>query len=191
MRFLLSILVLTGLLGCVSTRITSFRDPNYSGPRVSKILVFANYASMETRVEFEHEFAIALVENGVWADGAYVYFPPFRDYTDSEIVATSDRNSIDGWLIIKPGGSSYVSIHDYGNSESRKVVGTEELNSMGTQIALFNANGAIPLYRAETQTQLYRYNGNTFSTFNDVVLSAAVNVADDLRADRLVRATMK
>src|ERR1700733_9418713 len=159
--FCLTVLYIASISGCVHSRITSFKDPNYSGPKFSKILVFANYASMETRVKFEHIFAVELVERGVWSDGAYVYLPPFRDYTDSEIVDMSNKNGIDAWLIITPGSSSYVTIHDYGNSQSRKIVSGDELNSMGTQISLCKAVSGTPIYKGETQTQLYRYNGNT------------------------------
>ncbi len=90
------------LTGCASTRLTSFRDPDFTVRNFHKILVIVPLSDLESREAAETAFADRLTAHGVEALTALQILAPTRTYTKGELAKILSENKIEGVLIVMP-----------------------------------------------------------------------------------------
>ena len=95
---LLSVLLLIGLSGCISTSlIERWKDPAFSGPPMHKVLVVGVQRDAGRRRVWESSMVAALMRQHVAATASYQYFPD-RAPSAEELAATSRREGFDAVL---------------------------------------------------------------------------------------------
>ena len=101
MRWAINLVILSFLVGCVSTKITSFRDPEFrTGYSIGKIVVGAPELPLTERLAVETKFVEAFEKASVVAVRAVDLLPPTRQFTGDQIAQILDQNSVDTLLLM-------------------------------------------------------------------------------------------
>ena len=99
--FLLSILLPT-LSGCATTDLTnSWKDPQYSGGPVTKVLVLGISDQVGVRRAFEDTLAQALTRQGVQAVASYTLIPGKGKIAEEALKKAVEQAGVDGILITR------------------------------------------------------------------------------------------
>jgi hypothetical protein len=104
-KALSAIILVVGLLltaRCAVTDITSFRDPAFSGRIYHKLLIFAPFKDIESRIKMENAFKNWRPQSIHTAKRipSIEIIVPTRSYTDEDIDEILLENSIDGVLLL-------------------------------------------------------------------------------------------
>lgn len=97
--------LVTILFGCATTKITSFRDPDYAGKKFLKICVFSSSKNLDTRQMMERTFARILAENGTSATAHIDIFPPTKDLDEEASIIKMREMGYDAVLSINLTGA--------------------------------------------------------------------------------------
>lgn len=197
------------LFGCASTRMTSFKDPDYQNTEFKRILVVANTNDLEDRQKLEFKMVEAFSEAGVYALESYKLFPPTRELTDEEKVDLLLKNDIDAFISISVGESGVSEVYVPQTSSTTKTKG--EVNVYGNtarykEKSTTTYQGGYTLNKpwAEFETKLYDVSngqmawiassftgGNAYANRNTVINSYCGKTVDQLIEDRLIEEKSK
>ncbi|MBU0558237.1 MAG: hypothetical protein KJ799_16390 [Bacteroidetes bacterium] len=206
-RISLSILSILYVLGCASTKITSFIDPAYQLANFKNILIIVNTSNLEDRKNIENTMVKYFLSKGRSATESYKVFPPTRNFTDEEKIEILLKNKIDAFIAI--------SIGEYGVSEyyipqtSSVTKTTGNVNVYGGS-ATYNTKsktsyeGGYTLRKpwAEIETKMYDVSngqmtwiatsfngGNAYANKSTVIESYCEATVNKLIEDRMVKWT--
>lgn len=208
-KYFINLGFLLFLFGCASTRMTSFKDPDYQNTKFKRILVVANTNDLEVRQKLEFKMVEAFSEAGVYALESYKLFPPTRELTDEEKVDLLLKNDIDAFLLISVGESGVSEVYVPQTSSTTKTKG--EVNVYGNtarykEKSKTTYQGGYTLYKpwAEFETKLYDVSngqmawiassftgGNAYANRNTVINSYCGKTVDQLLEDRLIEGKSK
>lgn len=197
------------LFGCASTRMTSFKDPDYQNTEFKRMLVVANTNDLEDRQKLEFKMVEAFSEAGVYALESYKLFPPTRELTDEEKVDLLLKNDIDAFISISVGESGVSEVYVPQTSSTTKTKG--EVNVYGNtarykEKSTTTYQGGYTLNKpwAEFETKLYDVSngqmawiassftsGNAYANRNTVINSYCGKTVDQLLEDRLIEGKSK
>lgn len=94
---IMGFLFMTG--NCATTRITSFRDPEFTGKTYNKLLIFAPFKDIESRTKMENAFKSHFVKPNLAVPSIELIMPT-RFYTDDDLDKIFMENEIDGVLLL-------------------------------------------------------------------------------------------
>ncbi len=198
-------LPLITLMGCVSTKVFSLKDPSYAGRGFTRVLIFGDFSKIEYQENFEDEIADDLRAQHVFARSSYQLLPPLRTYSDSEKVAIFKQNGFDCYMIVSSTGTNTQEYHvptytsgnvavvansnsayGSGNSVTTGGYSVNQVSSMDFQCELFDFSNGKLVCRAQATTDIkYNAYGQTWASMGDVVSSACSNLADEFIKDGL------
>lgn len=208
-KYFLSLVFFLILFGCASTRMTSFKDPDYQNTEFKRILVVANTNDLEDRQKLESKMVEAFSEVGVYALESYKLFPPTRELTDEEKVDLLLKNDIDAFISISVGESGVSEVYVPQTSSTTKTKG--EVNVYGNtarykEKSTTTYQGGYTLNKpwAEFETKLYDVSngqmawiassftgGNAYANRNTVINSYCGKTVDQLLEDKLIEGKSK
>lgn len=208
-KYFINLGFLLFLFGCASTRMTSFKDPDYQNTEFKRILVVANTNDLEDRQKLEFKMVEAFSEAGVYALESYKLFPPTRELTDEEKVDLLLKNDIDAFISISVGESGVSEVYVPQTSSTTKTKG--EVNVYGNtarykEKSTTTYQGGYTLNKpwAEFETKLYDVSngqmawiassftgGNAYANRNTVINSYCGKTVDQLIEDRLIEEKSK
>lgn len=203
-KYFINLAFLLFLFGCASTRMTSFKDPDYQNTEFKRILVVANTNDLEDRQKLEFKMVEAFSEAGVYALESYKLFPPTRELTDEEKVDLLLKNDIDAFISISVGESGVSEVYVPQTSSTTKTKG--EVNVYGNtarykEKSTTTYQGGYTLNKpwAEFETKLYDVSngqmawiassftgGNAYANRNTVINSYCGKTVDQLLEDNLI-----
>ncbi len=201
--FLIFVLIIF-LLGCASTSMTSFKDPDYQNTEFKRILVVANTNDLEDRQKLESKMVEAFSEIGVYALESYKLFPPTRELTNEEKVDLLLKNNIDSFISISVGESGVSNVYIPQTSSTTKTEG--DVNVYGNtarykEKSTTTYQGGYTVYKpwAEFETKFYDVSngrmawiassytgGNAYANRNTVINSYCGKTVDKLLEDKLI-----
>ena len=91
-------------------QMTSWKDPNSTGTKFSKIMVIAVVKDLAYKKAYEYETVKSLKEAGVNAIPSMEVFSPNEDYSEKEMIDIVKNNNIDGVLTLKYTGTKISQI---------------------------------------------------------------------------------
>lgn len=195
------LLIVFGFLAsCATTRITAFKDPNFTDKTFHRILVVAPFSDMEYRDVTEKQFVYWLSFYSAEAVSSIRIMPPTRTYSEEEYNKAIMKNNIEAVLV--------VTITDAYTSEVF-VPGSTRTNAratlMGNYIDFSSRTTQSPGYfiskpRAKFEMRLFDVaSGNTawvassltkggaLADFETLINSLSWNAASQLRHDGMLR----
>ena len=201
--FLISVLIIF-IVGCASTKMTSFKDPDYQNTEFKRILVVANTSDLEDRQKLESKMVEAFTEIGVYALESYKLFPPTRELTDEQKVDLLLKNNIDSFISISVGESGVSAVYIPQTSSTTKTEGN--VNVYGNtarykEKSTTTYQGGYTVHKpwAQFETKLYDVSngrmawiassftgGNAYANRNTVINSYCGKTVDKLIEDKLV-----
>jgi hypothetical protein len=84
---------------CATTKITSFCDPEFKGKTFHRLLIYAPFKDIESRMEMENAFKIHFASPTI-AVTSFRLIMPTRSYTDAELDNILMENKVDGIILI-------------------------------------------------------------------------------------------
>lgn len=203
-KYSISLLMLFFLVSCASTRMTSFKDPDYQNTKFKRILIVANTSDLEERQELESKMVEAFTEDGVFALESYKLFPPTRELTDKEKVELLLKNNIDAFISISVGENGVSEVYIPQTSSTTKTEGdvnvygnTARYNEKST--TMYQGGYKVNKPWAEFQTELYDVSngrmvwiassftgGNAYANKNTVINSYCEETVNELLQDKLI-----
>lgn len=195
-RKLFSVLFFVTLLatqGCAVTKVTSFKDPEYSaGKTYSKIAILAPLADLDARSDIERAFAVRLRANGVSSTPSIEIIPPTRKPTNDEIELKLQEGGFDALLLVELTDSYRENIYTPGYATT--------LWGKSGAITTYSGGSAISKPRAKFRLLLIDMSshqnvwvsstftgGNAFATRTTVITSLADTAVNKLKEDRLIK----
>lgn len=204
------LLIIFLLVGCASTKMTSFKDPDYQKAEFKRILVVANTNDLEDRQTLESKMVKEFSSIGVYALESFRLFPPTRELTDEDKVELLLKNDIDAFISISVGESGVSEVYVPQTSSTTKTKGN--VNVYGNtatykEKSTTTYQGGYTLNKpwAEFETRLYDVSsgqmawiassftgGNAYANRNTVINSYCGKTVDQLLEDNLItKATQK
>jgi hypothetical protein len=189
---------------CASTRITSFKDPDYQNTEFKRILVVANTNDLEDRQKLESKMVEDFSDVGVYALESYKLFPPTRELTDEEKVDLLLKNNIDSFISISVGESGVSEVYIPQTSSTTKTEGN--VNVYGNtarykEKSTTTYQGGYTVHKpwAQFETKLYDVSnghmawiassftgGNAYANRNTVINSYCGKTVDQLIEDKMI-----
>ncbi len=209
MKYFISLLSAFLIVGCASTRMTSFRDPDYQKAEFKRILIVANTNDLEDRQKLESKMVDEFTDIGVFALESFRLFPPTRELTDENKIELLLKNNIDAFISISVGESGVSEVYVPQTSSTTKTKGN--VNVYGNT-ATYNEKstttyqGGYTLNKpwAEFETKLYDVSngqmawiassftgGNAYANRNTVINSYCGKTVDQLLEDNLIKKIAK
>lgn len=205
----LSFFVILFLISCASTRMTSFKDPDYQKAEFKRILVVANTNDLEDRQKLESKMVEKFSDIGVFALESYRLFPPTRDLSEEEKVELLLKNNIDAFISISVGESGVSEVYVPQTSSTTKTKGsvsvygnTAEYEEKST--TTYQGGYTLKKPWAEFETRLYDVSngqmawiassftgGNAYANRNTVINSYCGKTVEQLLKDRLIKEKSK
>lgn len=203
-NYIFTTLSLIILVGCASTRMTSFKDPDYQKAEFKRILVVANTNDLEDRQKLESKMVEEFSSIGVYSLESFRLFPPTRELTDEDKVELLLKNDIDAFISISVGESGVSEVYVPQTSSTTKTKGN--VNVYGNtatykEKSTTTYQGGYTLNKpwAEFETQLYDVSngqmawiatsftgGNAYANRNTVINSYCGKTVDQLLEDKLI-----
>ncbi len=200
-------IILFGLLlsGCASTRMTSFKDPDYEHSTFRRILVIVNTSDLEKKLYFESKLAKVFNEEGIYAKEGFKLFPPTRDLTKADKIDLLIRDSLDAYISVYVGESGVEQVYVPPTSTNTKTEGTATISGDRVHYeekSKTTVNGGYTISKpwAEFYGKLFEVatgrtvwissaftGGSAFSSFYTVINSFCDQLLDQLVADKLVK----
>ena len=208
-NYIFTTLSLIILVGCASTRMTSFTDPDYQKAEFKRILVVANTNDLEDRQKLESKMVEEFSNIGVFALESFRLFPPTRELTDEDKVELLLKNDIDAFISISVGESGVREVYVPQTSSTTKTKGN--VNVYGNtatykEKSTTTHQGGYTLNKpwAEFETQLYDVSngqmawiatsftgGNAYANRNTVIDSYCGKTVDQLLEDKLITKSLQ
>jgi hypothetical protein len=209
---LVLVLVIT-LSSCVSTKVSSLKDPDYRNKRFSRVLVIGNFDKIEMTKKMESELVSDLGERGIYAVANSDLLPPLREYTDDEKRNVFISEKLDCYLVLSQAGVNNVIFHvpstmrttasvDQSHIGKHKTIdaratatstsgySTEVVESIDFKGDLFDITNGKLAWTCEANAALNRTSdGTSYAGTDDIVSSVSSNIVDEL--DRSLILTMK
>ncbi|MGQ9848086.1 MAG: hypothetical protein ACUVQP_11395 [Bacteroidales bacterium] len=203
------LLILIFIFGCASTRMTSFKDPDYQKAEFKRILVVANTNDLEDRKKLESKMVEEFSDIGVYALESFRLFPPTRELTDEDKVELLLKNDIDAFILISVGESGVSEVYVPQTSSTTKTKGsvsvygnTAKYEEKSTTI--YQGGYTLNKPWAEFETSLYDVSngqmvwiassftgGNAYANRNTIVNSYCEKTVEKLLEDRLIKRKSK
>lgn len=203
-KYSISLFMILFLVSCASTRMTSFKDPDYQKAEFKRILVVANTNDLEDRQKLESKMVEAFSEIGVFAMESFRLFPPTRELNDEDKVELLLKNDIDAFISISVGESGVDEVYVPQTSSTTKTKG--EVNVYGNtarykEKSTTTYQGGYTLNKpwAEFETKLFDVSngqmawiassftgGNAYANRNTVINSYCGKTVDQLLEDNLI-----
>lgn len=192
------------LSNCASTKLTSFKDPDYKSANFKRILVVVNTYDLEKRLQLETAMVKAFEGTGIYALEGFNLFPPTRVLSDEEKVSLLIENNIDAYISVLVGESGIEEIYVPPTSSTTKTKGNVSvLGNTATyeEKSKTTYQGGYTLSKpwAEFETKLYDVSngrtvwisasftgGNVFASFNTVINSFSNEVINRLENEELI-----
>lgn len=208
-KYSISFFMILFLVSCASTKMTSFKDPDYQKAEFKRILIVANTNDLEDRQKLESKMVEAFSDIGVFAMESFRLFPPTRELTDEDKVNLLLKNNIDAFISISVGESGVDEIYVPQTSSTTKTKG--EVNVYGNtahykEKSTTTYQGGYTLNKpwAEFETKLYDVSngqmawisssftkGNAYANRNTVINSYCGKTVEQLLEDRLIKGKSK
>ena len=208
-NYIFTTLSLIILVGCASTRMTSFTDPDYQKAEFKRILVVANTNDLEDRQKLESKMVEEFSNIGVFALESFRLFPPTRELTDEDKVELLLKYDIDAFISISVGESGVSEVYVPQTSSTTKTKGN--VNVYGNtatykEKSTTTYQGGYTLNKpwAEFETQLYDVSngqmawiatsftgGNAYANRNTVIDSYCGKTVDQLLEDKLITKSLQ
>ena len=208
-KYFINLGFLLFLFGCASTRMTSFKDPDYQSTKFKRILVVANTNDLEDRQKLESKMVEAFSDIGVYAMESFRLFPPTRELTDEEKVNLLLKNDIDAFISISVGESGVSEVYVPQTSSTTKTEGNVSVygnTARYKEKSKTTYQGGYTLNKpwAEFETKLYDVSngkmawiassftgGNAYANRNTVMNSYCGKTVDQLLEDNLINKITK
>ncbi len=192
------------IVSCASTKMTSFKDPDYLNAKFKRILVVANTNDLEDRQKLESSMVEAFNDMGVFALESFKLFPPTRELSDQEKVDLLLKNNIDAFISISVGESGVSEVYIPQTSSTTKTEGNVNVygNTARYKEKTTTAyQGGYTLNKpwAKFDTKLYDVSngkmawiatsftgGNAYANKNTVINSYCGKTVDQLLEDNLI-----
>lgn len=197
--FLTSIL----LLGCASTKLTSFVDPDFTNSYYHKILIYFPSLDLDEQKEAEDIYKECFAEYGLEALSSTELFPPTRSFSSDEMIDVMKQNKVEAVL--------FVEFKDAWNDETY-IPETQTTNKKGDlevygNRAEYKEKSTTYSYggyyvnkpRIKFESRLVDLNmdkiawigssltkGNAFAKFHKLISSLAESTLADLKKNNLV-----
>ena len=204
MKNFISLFIAFLIVGCASTRMTSFKDPDYQKAEFKRILIVANTNDLEDRQKLESKMVEEFSDIGVFALESFRLFPPTRELTDDDKVELLLKNNIDAFISISVGESGVSEVYVPQTSSTTKTKGN--VNVYGNtatykEKSTTTYQGGYTLNKpwAEFETKLYDVSngqmawiassftgGNAYANRNTVINSYCGKTVDQLLEDNLI-----
>lgn len=200
----LTFITILFLSGCASTKMTSFKDPDYQQATFSRILVLANTNDLQDRKKLESQLVEEFSYYKIFALESYKLFPPTRDLSDEDKVELLLKNNIDALISIDVGESGTNEVYVPQTSSETKTKG--KVNVYGNT-ANYKEKSTTTYYGgytlskpwAEFETRLYDISngqmawiassytgGNAYANRNTVINSYCEKTVEQLREDKII-----
>jgi hypothetical protein len=186
------VFLLISLAGCATTKLTSFKDPDYGQKEFKRILVIAATGDLEKKFNLETSMVEALTSAGIYAVEGHKLFPPTRDFTDEEKTDINLKNNIDAHLVINVKGlgdkEEYVpiwganTVTDGATSQTNYHGGYNTEKPWGEfETVLYDAANGKKAWIATSLTE-----GKELDNQSTVISSFCGKVVDKLFKDKLI-----
>ncbi|MGH1374505.1 MAG: hypothetical protein ACRBBW_20885 [Cellvibrionaceae bacterium] len=196
-RFL--IVTITGLLmlvGCATTKMKTYVDPDYAGKQYSKILVNAPNANFEFKEILLDSFCKGLKDRGVECVVQDDLFPPTRTYSNQAAKDRIAELGIDGWLTVNlgAGGSSsrYMGSHVFGSATTTGNTISGSSNSIAMHSFSRQQGYSIEMYDTKSERKAFVMSASTSAsglaniTNSVFAKSLAKKIIDEMSASKLI-----
>lgn len=203
-KYLTCFLIVFLFISCASTKMTSFKDPDYQKAEFKRILIVANTNDLEDRQKLESKMVEEFSNIGVFALESFRLFPPTRELTDEEKVNLLLKNDIDAFISISVGESGVDEVYVPQTSSTTKTKG--EVNVYGNtarykEKSTTTYQGGYTLNKpwAEFETKLYDVSngqmawisssftkGNAYANRNTLINSYCRKTVEQLLEDNLI-----
>lgn len=199
------LLVMFLLVGCASTNMTSFKDPDYQKANFKRILIVANTNDLQDRQRLESKMVEAFLEVGVYSLESFKLFPPTREFTNEEKVDLLLKNNIDAFVSISVGESGVSEVYVPQTSSTTKTTGNVNVSGNTAnyrQKSTTTYDGGYTLNKpwAEFETKLYDVSngrmawiassftgGNAYANRNTVMNSYCSKTVEQLLEDNIIQ----
>lgn len=192
------------LISCASTKITSFKDPDYTKADFKRILIVANTNDLEDRQKLENRMVEAFNDAGIYAIESYKLFPPTRELSDEEKVELIIRENIDSFISIDVGESGVTETYVPQTGSTTKTEG--EASVYGNKVkykekskTTYQGGYTMSKPWADFETILYdvsngrmvwiataHTHGNAYANRNTVIGSYCDSTIDELFEEKLI-----
>lgn len=203
-KYLTCFFIVFLFISCASTKMTSFKDPDYQKAEFKRILIVANTNDLEDRQKLESKMVEEFSNIGVFALESFRLFPPTRELTDEEKVNLLLKNDIDAFISISVGESGVDEVYIPQTSSTTKTKG--EVNVYGNtarykEKSTTTYQGGYTLNKpwAEFETKLYDVSngqmawisssftkGNAYANRNTLINSYCRKTVEQLLEDNLI-----
>jgi hypothetical protein len=200
----LIVLIMLVASGCASTKVASYRDPEFATANYSRILVIVPFSDFESKQTAEAAFADKCESVGLSCKMGGQVLPPTRTYSPDQIKNIVQENDIDAVLLvtltdawtdesyIPPSSTSTTKgqLNSIGNSVYYSST-TSKMTSGGYYITKPRVTSRSQLFDVKTgkvawaATSLTR--GNAYAKLGRLMSSLASSTIDKLISDGLVR----
>jgi hypothetical protein len=201
----LAILLTLILVGCASTRMTSFKDPAYRYTTFQRVLIVVNTSNLERMLYFETQMVNEFSKAGFYGIEGYKLFPPTRNLSPTEKVELLKRENIDSYLSISVGETGVERIYIPPTGTTTSTTGSVTVagnNATYSEKSVTEIQGGYTLSKpwAEFETKLIDVSngntawlatsftgGNAFADFNTVINSFCEETLNKLKHDNLIK----
>jgi len=191
LTFLCIIVVL--FAGCARVNLISYSNPAFKDHKFKNILVGARFETFDAVAEFEAAMLRSMHSNNIAAVGQTELLPPFRDYSDSEIVEACKSHNIDAYLIILPRGLYSVTTDVSVGYEFKRLSMTSDESSTtdrpeGTDVLLVEPFSDQIIWKGQSNANMKREDfGFTKSgIYDNAVLAFARKTVEDLKGKNIL-----
>jgi len=192
MKKLLLFFVPFFLIGCASTNISSFRNPDIDFSNYKKIMVYGNSRDIDFRKTLEADLVNAFTEKNITAVSSIDLISPIKEYSSEEIQNIFIENNIDGYLSVAVVSateeSAYVPQRSHTNYRSQYVNGKltsvpYTTTSGGYSVSYPKASFDIILTDIKTGQVAFKATANSegdeFSDMKTISKSLAEKIAEE------------
>lgn len=201
----ISLFIVFLLVGCASTRMTSFKDPDYQQADFKRILIVANTSDLEKRQKLESKMVEEFTEIGVFALESYNLFPPTRELSAQDKIELLNQNGIDSFISIDVGESGINKVTVPVTSTTTKTKGDVSVYGNTAKYkekskTTYQGGQTYSKPWADYETSLYDVSngrmawiasshtgGNAYANFNTVMNSYCGEVVEKLVEDKLIK----
>ncbi len=192
------------IFSCVSTRITSFTDPEYRSFRIDRLVVVMDTEDLDYKMKMEPLVASKFLEKGVTAYPGYEILPPTRNYSTNDLKDAFLKNNLNSVFIFKISDIGYTqeemtiyqpytsqgTITRMGSNQyqySMQTKGGPETHTikkprLSIKSYLFDAKNGNKIWVSTSFS-----GGNAFTNINDTLKDYAIEIVRRLEIDNHVQ----
>lgn len=203
MKTFISILVAFVLIGCASTKLTSFVDPDFTNTTYKEILIFYPSSDLDEKKEVEEIYKESFAEYGITTLSSIELFPPTRNLTVDNMIEIMKEKEIDAVLFVEFTDAwtdeTYIpetqtttkkgNVNVFGNTATYKEKSTT-YTSGGYNISKPRVQFVTRLVDIEKDQVAWigssLTKGNAFAKLHKLISSLAETTIEDLIKNRLV-----